>query len=405
MTKILRLNRAYRRTPMALQLHLELKTDCFGEECRKILQKYAQVQEGITRDFIVPGSMTLHGLHYAIMRGFGWQNSHLHRFSPYEEEYGKMTNGALVKEWTRLVGMYFRFPSEDFEEIYWDDDYEYCKPAMSIRKWLAEKYCGPYLYGGMSEHYLLAQLEVRAFRYRYPQIQQLTTDQSSWDVLLGGQCEELIERIPVCSILRTPADEEDWDRWWKETQMTLRKAEKNFDKAAREYIQMAAEGEKLMEMLSDDSFDEEDVSEESEKLLETFERCGLRAIELCNQYDPEVVPALSALRYAYDFGDGWEVKITCTNAWYEEAGQLSDAFGEKPGKALAAQLLMIAKEEKPVCIARDGMNVMDDVGGVGGFCDFLEKINGNDPEEKEYMLAWARSQGWTGRLPRPGSIL
>ena len=63
-----------------------------------------------TRDFIVPGNMTLHGLHYAIMKAFGWQNSHLHSYVPYEDEFKKMTDGGLVKEWTRQVGMYFRFP-------------------------------------------------------------------------------------------------------------------------------------------------------------------------------------------------------------------------------------------------------------------------------------------------------
>ena len=34
-----------------------------------------------------------------------------------------MTDGGLVKEWTRQVGMYFRFPSENYERYIWDDDY------------------------------------------------------------------------------------------------------------------------------------------------------------------------------------------------------------------------------------------------------------------------------------------
>ena len=67
-----------KRIPMAMQLHLELDLGYFDEENRAILRKYGRMQDGITRDFIVPGSMTLHGLHYAIMKAFGWQNSHLH---------------------------------------------------------------------------------------------------------------------------------------------------------------------------------------------------------------------------------------------------------------------------------------------------------------------------------------
>ena len=356
---------------MALQLHLELNLDYLDEEQMEVLQKYARMKEGITRDFIVPGSMTLHGLHYAIMRAFGWQNGHLHSFAPYEEEYKKMTNGGLVKEWTRQVGMYFRFPSDDFEEIYWDDDFEYCEPAMSIRDWLEEKYCGPYLYDGVSEHYLLAQIEVKDFLRRYPEIQKLTTDQSSWDVLLERRCEELLERLPICSILRTPADEEDWDRWREETQLALMRVEKTFDKAAREYMEMASKGEMLMEKLEDCSCDEGDISEETEELVEALEEFEQKTIALCNRNNPEAIPALSALHYEYDSGDGWEVKITCTNAWYEDDGQLSDAFGDQPEKAFEAQLEMIAREEEPKCIARDGMNVMDDVGGVGGLLRVL----------------------------------
>ena len=54
-----------------------------------------------------------------------------------------MTDGGLVKEWTRQVGMYFRFPSENYEDIYWDDDYE---EGESFKTWLKSKYCGPYSY-------------------------------------------------------------------------------------------------------------------------------------------------------------------------------------------------------------------------------------------------------------------
>ena len=56
-------------------------------------------------------------------------------------------------------------------------------------------------------------------------------------------------------------------------------------------------------------------------------------------------------------------------------------------------------------IAWDGMSLVDDVGGVGGFCEFLETINGDDPEEKKSYKTWARSLGWTGRMPKPENML
>ena len=65
----------------------------------------------------------------------------------------------------------------------------------------------------------------------------------------------------------------------------------------------------------------------------------------------------------------------------------------------------IQRKEKPICIAWDGMSLVDDVGGVGGFCEFLETINGDNPEEKKSYKTWARSLGWTGRMPKPENML
>ena len=60
---------------------------------------------------------------------------------------------------------------------------------------------------------------------------------------------------------------------------------------------------------------------------------------------------------------------------------------------------------RPVMIARDGEMLVDDVGGIHGFAEFLLKVNpelkGMDPEEREVArqekkeyLEWARSLGW-----------
>jgi len=44
-----------------LKLHLELVTDLDDYE-QDILRKYGKVENGVTRDILVPGDMTLHGL-------------------------------------------------------------------------------------------------------------------------------------------------------------------------------------------------------------------------------------------------------------------------------------------------------------------------------------------------------
>lgn len=63
---------------------------------------------------------------------------------------------------------------------------------------------------------------------------------------------------------------------------------------------------------------------------------------------------------------------------------------------------------RPVCIMADGLNVMDDVGDIGGYIRFLESINSKDPaeaEEKEQNKIWAKGMGWTGRKTKPENIL
>ena len=50
----------------------------------------------------------------------------------------------------------------------------------------------------------------------------------------------------------------------------------------------------------------------------------------------------------------------------------------------------------PLCIALDGnLPLIQDVGGIHGYCDFLKTINGEDADARQDLLEWAR--GPTGR--------
>lgn len=412
-----------KRIPTALELHLELNMEYVSDEEREILKKYGRMTNSISRDFIVPGTMTLHGLHYAIMKAFGWQNSHLHSYVPLDDEFEKMTDGGQVKEWTRQVGMYFRFPGENFEDLYWDDDYE---EDMSIKSWLKSKYKGPYVYYGIGEHYLAAQLEVEQFRKKYPVIQKKSTDQREWGVYFEGTCEEMIERPMIWNVLKTPAEKTDWNSWRAEKEMSLKRVEGGRKAALKKYVKLNRELENAAGRARKYFTEDGCFSEEAIPFIKEVEKLDSELGAWFADNNPEPIPALSALIYRYDYGDGWEVKITCTNAWYDrssyardEDGNMCrdkngfiqekalyfDAFGEEVNGDFLAQLKDIEKKQKPVCIAWDGMSLVDDVGGIHGFCHFLEIINGNDPESKKFYKTWAKSLGWTGKMPKPENIL
>ena len=64
-----------------------------------------------------------------------------------------------------------------------------------------------------------------------------------------------------------------------------------------------------------------------------------------------------------------------------------------------------ADYQRPVCTKVDGLNVMDDVGGIFGLLKFYRIINGEDLNEKAEMREWARGLEWTGRMSKPENMV
>ena len=141
-------------------------------------------------------------------------------------------------------------------------------------------------------------------------------------------------------------------------------------------------------------------------------------IEECLRYDspvrqPKIRPLTDILYYNYDFGDNWHVKVTASlgTADLIETGRLSQ-------DELEQAVLKLLEKHRPVCIAQDGYFVLDDVGGMNGFIQFLKGINQPDRrksaaedweeeddededygpyEDKEESIEWAKSLGWSKR--------
>ena len=66
---------------------------------------------------------------------------------------------------------------------------------------------------------------------------------------------------------------------------------------------------------------------------------------------------------------------------------------------------------KDLYAEKDGIEFVDDVGGLRGFCEMLQtiyKCNIDDEgelEERESMLGWADMMGWAGRKISPKQTL
>ena len=171
-------------------------------------------------------------------------------------------------------------------------------------------------------------------------------------------------------------------------------------------------------------------------LYQQDEQSGWRVYEqafgeykrFASQFDAKPIPVSDALVYFYDYGDGWRVDIFCEEVYYTkdvfdypdengfvivpatkerylESTEGYDHHNRPVIKEIRRQIAQVITSNRPLCIFADGLNVMDDVGDISGFCHFLVSIHEGSQDEKEKQLAWARGQGWTGRKMLPERIL
>ncbi len=458
-----------------LKLRLDLVMD---EDDREIVRKYGKVKDGISREIIVPYYYPLHALHYAIQKAFGWQNSHLHHFEFTKEVFEKLTEDKFVK-YCMLCGLLFRFPygDADMPDIYWDDDYS---EGKSFKTWLKSKYSAPYRYDGTLEHYMFSQIVAKRF---WNENQTVKIGPSFDEYLKGNKgakevkisaatCEEMsrvfegslgeiVERSYVNNVL-CANPESDGLRAFRECEEIADDLDKEFAddmKELREVLSIRdelkavkAKKARLSKRKNASVINLFCAINDAEKLEEKY-HSGMS--DLLSKTNAEMPPLTNEIIYKYDYGDGWEVKITCEAEYlagiksgevigfYEvssAAGVTSvdgkdskDSVGDKsvdnttdkttdnttvtPVERELSDLIFekVIVDGEPVCVAADGLPVMDDVGGVPGYCDFLKCIKGgkgskNDEagglyEDPKESRDWARGMGWTGRMSKPENIL
>lgn len=377
-----------------LKLHLELNTSYINDEQRQVLKEYGYMNNSISRDILVPFNITLHALNYAIQRCFGWQNSHLHCFTFCDEEFNRLTEGNYIT-WAKMAGIYFRAPSEDFDDLYWDDDY---KENEYFKTWMRRKYTGPYKYKGFGEYYMNAQLKVKEFFLDYDEIPlrqfnyktgKMTTldtiklkDATIEEVnnaILGMSNKELLERLALTDVMKVPGEDK----------VSYEKIRDYVNEKTADYY-LNAESEKM----------------KKEKI--TSDRKNREFLRKSNIYP---VPFSEKLNYKYDYGDGWEVSITCKDAYYKDQNSNWINTEGQIVSDLSGKIEKVCEYYRPVCTDKDGIEVLDDVGGVGGFCEMLKTLYEYDPhdaeevQEKEEMQSWASMMGWTGKLILPEKTL
>lgn len=324
-----------------VRLHLELFDDYLSDYQQRMLKRYGESTDGksIRRDILIPSDMPLHNLHYTIQKLFGWQNSHLRCFILPNDIYHQLT-GNTVKGWANLVGVLFQPPSEATEDLFWDDDYK----SGSINTWLRKKYTGPYVYGGVMEHPEIAKRDMQKLLDRFETIE------------VHESFNSFLER---------------------------RKTNENAE-------MKVLKTDSLINLTLDEMNASIFLEGGTESLLERLEVNKLLAAQDEELPSDEISPVTKELLYNYDFGDDWVIKITKHNDCEDLLKQ--NMVGEDE---LEEAKNTVIDKHKPVCIHKEGISVLDDVGGLSGFANFLGTIyEEENKDEASQARTWARSFGW-----------
>lgn len=357
------------------------------KEEREELLRYAKAESGITREVLIPGDMNLHALHYMIQSLFGWQNSHLHHFSISQDAFAQMTEGRFDK-WIELCGKLFRFGTDDMEDLYWDDDYE---PGISVKSWLKSKYRAPYVQKAYADS-LEGNLEgIADFKKRFPDIPMdiLLEDLNSrvvfeedYNTLLEGLT--LHELLPVFKELYYLYDY--GDDWCVHISMINK-----YDRKTNADLQPSVAGGWFVP----DIMNEKDGLSKYRYFIDDGENNIQKELEkqAAEKGAPKKEYATTAAGEVYDISGLFE------------AVDNRQHFECEVSEELRAQLAVVDVKKMPICTKADGLNVMDDVGGISGLLDFYRIIYGDDPDEKAEMREWARGLGWTGRMSKPEKMV
>lgn len=340
-----------------LLLHLELTNPWSSPAATRLLMQHADATKRgtITRDLLIPAEMTLHQLHYAVQRLFGWQNSHLRAFRLDEKDYERLTD-LRFREWAQLAGVLFRGIVTDLNEQFWDDDYT----GGNMKSWLRKKYTGPFVNGNRSEDFINAQDSITELLARFPVIDVLESFHDFYErtkglTALPGEKPKIIRTAPPLDLSIA------------ELESTI-----SFDSGFDELLERLA----------------------VKTILGTRNQRLAEFDELTQIFDDEIPrPVTKKLIYNYDFGDNWIVEITrhTTTKTLPEQDGLDEYW------VTEAAAIVTAKHQ-PVCIQKKGGYVMDDVGGMGGFAELINTIyQSPDPAERQECRSWATAMGWSNR--------
>ncbi len=403
--------------------------------------KLAKARHGITRELLFPGDGSLYELHIAIQRAFGWSNSHLHRFSLRDKDFGQLTEGN-IKIYKKLCGSLFRAEEAESFEWHWHrlfkdvpfegDRRRACPTEESlyanlIKAGLMDKDGNIYreadreIEDGRDAGFNIAdETNIRRLNILLERLtteELFTAEKSKRTISMSDKRKKDIAVWRESVIVAAFAEIKRMLIFFEaepQKACAYREAFKELEDIKKKYSEyMNKENISFSADMTETDSRELYAKDCRREMLKSYDEAG----ELINSFIPKLRPFFSALDYRYDRGDGWHVKILCKDIYDEHGisvvsdGAGNGVYSEKTeikrdwinaerlnvSNNLRTGLEKVAGSRLPLCIAADGMDLFDDIGGVDGFFSFLKALYGKNKNEAMYMQELAKAYGWRGK--------
>lgn len=379
--------------------------DSYSEEEWDILQKYGKVTHSISRTILVPADTTLHCFHFIIQVLFGFMHEHEHHFMLDDHEMKQLVHDH-VQEYCDLCGIYFQFPDCEIYDQDWDDDYQ---PGQSGKKWMQSKYLKPTELPFYSESYFENQRMIHKWKNRLNENKDIELDKYDQKMFHIDSKTISFDECPVEKITRYTFEKDG--RALCEKLMLKQLLHTNTQSLKDEYISFVqesiqsqtdhftAEQQEEYEKYADEylSYVRQHLFPSADELKEENKKKDL-FLKHVNPEIEHIPPVTNKLVYCYDNGDGWMIDIQILNTYSAASkNHFVDENNQKIQGSLQDKLINVYHKKHPLCVEKDGLDVIEDVGGVKGYVDFLRELNEGDEKERESCKSWSRTQGWSGR--------
>lgn len=415
-----------------IRLHMEIscnsgRSEKVTPEDMSALKEFGRVKYGetISRDVIIPQDMPLSAVHYVIQRCFGWQNlKQAHQFMLPEDRLFAVTKGELPK-YLDLVGVAFQAPvMGEFERFFGEDDFE----EEDFRKLSKKKYTAPYASCKEYEEFNRCKEDMEELKKEYAYVEQE-------HLRLGNDFEYYAEPTAI--------SKEEYQKMQKNTivkhtsyqgepaiivfeyfafeDIPLNVVRRAWAAPVNSLLGRVKVGEILA--LHDKGIkDSGTIRKLPGRFMDVMDAKLQKEIRRCREAnspdDQPYCPVLTdKILYCYDLDVDWLVEITasCGAADLVESGRVSQ-------EELDEAVEKVMTTHAPVCIAMDGLPVMENIGGLKGYCNFLMSINGAAPKtgtsstrggskgsrksaNKDITLQDAKARGWSNRMPSKKTLL